>query len=45
MLSVREALVGDALGSQWQAEPRDGLPGLDDDIEAWTIRPSQPADA
>jgi class 3 adenylate cyclase len=42
---VREALVGDALGSQWQSEPRDGLPGLDDDIEAWTIRPSQPADA
>ncbi len=42
---LADALVGQAVGSQWDVEPRDGLPGLDDDVEAWSIRLSEPSDS
>jgi class 3 adenylate cyclase len=38
-----DAVVSEGVGSQWTIEPREGLAGLDDNIEAWTIRLSQPA--
>ncbi len=38
-----DADVSEGVGSQWTIEPREGLTGLDDNIEAWTIRLSQPA--
>ncbi len=36
-----DATVRDAVGADWDLEPRDGLAGLDDVFEAWTLRPPQ----
>jgi class 3 adenylate cyclase len=40
-----DADVYDALESGWDLEHREGLPGLDDTVEAWTLRPPPPPDA
>jgi class 3 adenylate cyclase len=34
-----DAEVHDALESSWDIEPREGLLGLDDTVEAWALRP------
>ena len=38
-----DAVVSEGAGPLWTIEPRDGLPGLDDNVEAWTIRLPQRA--
>lgn len=40
-----DAQVCDALESGWDLEHREGLLGLDDTVEAWTLRPPPPPDA
>ncbi len=36
-----DAAVSDAVETTWEVERREGLPGLDDDVQAWTLRPPQ----
>jgi class 3 adenylate cyclase len=40
-----DAAVRDAMGLGWDAERRDGLLGLDDVVDAWSVRPPQGPDA
>ncbi len=40
-----ESAIRDVLGSEWGAERREGLLGLDDNVEAWSVRPSHSADS
>lgn len=40
-----DAEVHDALESGWDVEPREGLLGLDDMVEAWVLRPPRATDA
>jgi class 3 adenylate cyclase len=39
-----DAAVHDGLASTWETERRDGLPGLDEDVVAWSIPLTRPAD-
>lgn len=36
-----DAAVSDAVETTWEIEPRVHLPGLDDEVQAWTLRPPQ----
>ncbi len=40
-----DAPVSVGVGPHWEVEAREGLPGLDDDVEAWSIRLPQPVDS
>jgi class 3 adenylate cyclase len=40
-----DVAVRGAIGSPWEVETREGLAGLDDDVEAWSIRLPQPIDS
>lgn len=40
-----DAEVRDALDSEWDVERREGLVGLDDTVEAWSLRPQRVPDA
>ena len=40
-----DSAVRDAIGREWETELREGLSGLDDNVEAWLIRPPQTPEA
>ena len=33
-----DSSIREAIGPEWEIERREGLSGLDDDVEAWSIR-------